>query len=84
MSVLRSIEALSHNADPGVPTRERAEYPVSVAAKGLRLGEGTAEAKGASAEGTAAAVDIAVGAPHSARARRLREADHHRERTRAA
>src|SRR5437899_6905805 len=39
MSVLRSIEALSHNADPGVPTRARAEYPVSVAAKGAEAGE---------------------------------------------
>jgi hypothetical protein len=39
MSVLRSIEALPHNADPGVPTRERAEYPVSVAAKGAEAEE---------------------------------------------
>src|SRR5712664_2904001 len=81
MSVLRSIEALSHGANPVVPARGRAEYPV--AAKGLRLGKRTCRrAKGE--RGRRATADIAVGTPRSARARRLREADHHRERTRAA
>jgi hypothetical protein len=83
MSVLRSIEALSHSADPGVPARGRAEYPLSVAAKGLGLGKRTCRrAKGE--RGRRAAADIAVGTPRSTRARRLREADHHRERTRTA
>jgi hypothetical protein len=84
MSVLLSIEALSHNAGLGVPA-QRVEYPVSVAARRAeRLGRRSCRRARGERGRTAAAVDIAVGTPRSARARRLREADHHRERTRAA
>src|SRR5712691_10676153 len=86
MSVLRSIEALSHSADPVVPARGRADARNTrsrLLQERLRSWGEEARREGRAGR-TAAAVDIAVGTPRSARARRLREADHHRERTRAA
>jgi hypothetical protein len=82
MSVLLSIEAPSHNA--GVPNAQRVESSLWVAAR--KAGKrGRRRRRGRGERGkAAAAVDITVATPSSARARRLREADHHRERTRAA
>src|ERR1041385_23967 len=82
MSVLRSIEALT-DATRARASR-RTEYPVSVAANGLRLGRRSCRRAKGERGSRAAAVDIAVATPSSARARGLREPDHHCERTRAA
>src|ERR1044072_6527631 len=48
MSVIRSIEALTDATRPRAS--RRTEYPVSAAANGLRLGEGAAGERKASAE----------------------------------
>src|SRR6267154_3655717 len=68
MSVLRSIEELSQR------TRD-AEYPVSVAVKRAEAGEKDLQ-KSEGERGSRGAADMVVGTPRSARARRLREADH--------
>src|SRR6266480_5461294 len=84
MSVLLSIEGLAHDAGPGVPAHSAWSARYWLLRKAEKLGRESCRRAEGERGGTAAVVDITVGTPSSARARWLREADHHRERTRAA